>query len=251
MNGKELNRSDVLNSLPQKFARLSHLLKAKFRFKEQKKIDWLSQYIKPNSTILDIGANFGVFAKSFSKIHNSSCTVQAFEPVIYNFEILKSVTNNLSNINIYNLALSDADGFVDIFIPVKEKGRIGPALAHLGQEQNRSYYKETIKTVILDNLIKSKEIKNISFIKCDVEGAELLVFKGAEQTLKEYMPTIFTEIDGSYTQRLGYTPAELVSFFMELGYDVNRVVKNGEQLSLDPVKSYTEPGDYLFTAPTA
>ncbi len=251
MAGKELNRSDVLNSLPQKFARLSHLLKAKSRFKEQKKIDWLSQYIKPNSVILDIGANFGVFAKSFSRIHNGSCTVQAFEPVLYNFEILKAVTNQFNNINIYNLALSDSDGMVDIFIPVKEKGRIGPALAHLGQEKNRSYYKETIKTVILDDYIQTNKITNISFIKCDVEGAELLVFKGTEQTLKKHMPTIFTEIDGSYTQRLGYTPTELVSFLVGLGYIANRVVKNIDQFYLEQVNSYTEAGDYLFTASTS
>jgi FkbM family methyltransferase len=246
MTSKELSRSAVLSSFSQKVARIAHLLKARFRFKEQPKIEWLSNFIDQGSTILDIGANFGVFAKSFACIHKGSCQIQAFEPVSYNFGILQQVAAPFHNISIHNFALSENAGTADIFIPVKEKGRIGPALAHLGQETNRSYFKETIKTVKLDDFIAQQKIDKISFIKCDVEGAELLVFRGAVETLKRFKPTIFTEIDGSYTRRMNYEPAELVDFLIGIGYQAHYVIKANGSFSLEPVSGYTRAGDYLF-----
>lgn len=249
MPGKELSQEEVLSSFPQKMARLAHLLKARFRFKEQKKIDWLSELIPANSTILDIGANFGVFAKSFAQIHNGSCTVHGFEPVTYNYGILQQVSAPFNNIHIHNVALSENDGTTDIFIPVKEKGRIGPALAHFGKETKRAYFKETITTKKLDNFVEKHQIQNVGFIKCDVEGAELLVFRGAVETLKTSKPAIFTEIDASYTTRMDYQPAELFELLLGIGYRANFVHKGDHVFSLEPVSGYGRPGDYLFTFP--
>lgn len=49
-------------------------------------------------------------------------------------------------------------------------------------------------------------------IKIDVEGAELLVLRGASRTLTEYHPTLFVEIHGTQQH------AECCTFLAAKGY---------------------------------
>lgn len=50
------------------------------------------------------------------------------------------------------------------------------------------------------------------FIKCDVEGAELLVLKGGEETLKSKKPVIFIELIRKWAQKFNYHPNEVIKF---------------------------------------
>jgi Methyltransferase FkbM domain len=51
------------------------------------------------------------------------------------------------------------------------------------------------------------------FIKCDVEGAEVEVFRGAEKLLKERRPLILCEMHGAENRQI------LLKVFADLGYD--------------------------------
>ena len=43
----------------------------------------------------------------------------------------------------------------------------------------------------LDDVFPSLGVNKLDFIKCDVEGAEKLVFEGGYETIKKYQPITF------------------------------------------------------------
>jgi hypothetical protein len=70
----------------------------------------------------------------------------------------------------------------------------------------------------LDTFVVEQSLERIDFIKCDVEGAELLVFRGAEKTLTRFHPPILLEIEARHTERFGYRPDDLDEFLRSFGY---------------------------------
>lgn len=244
MNVCEIERERIYNSLGQRVAKLLHLTKARFRSKERERVSWLGQLIPENGVIVDVGANFGYFAKEFARLHDDSCSVLAFEPLSYNFSILRTVVSALDNVKIHKNALSDVNGTDDLFVPIKKQGKIGPALAHFGPESERNYIKETVECLRLDDYVERTGIEKIDFIKIDVEGAELLVFKGANETLQRFKPVIYTEVSRDYTNRVGYAPETLFEFLRAFGY--TPYLENSSPFQLSRVNEYTIPGNYLF-----
>ena len=59
----------------------------------------------------------------------------------------------------------------------------------------------------------------LDFVKCDVEGAELLVAQGGAETLRRLSPILFMEVNPAWTKAFGYTPNDLVMRLRECGYD--------------------------------
>lgn len=186
----------------------------------------------------------GYFSKEFSSIHHASCHVYCFEPVSYNYNILTKVMREFSNVTLEKISLSDTHEISDIYIPVKESGKIGPGLAHFGKEISRDYIIEKVTSIPLDDYIKSNNINKIYFIKCDVEGAELIVFKGARGSIEKYKPVVFCEIHKDYCARMGYKPEDIFSFFSEMGYKA--YIIDFDDSSLKQVQSYSGNSDYLF-----
>ena len=245
MNNKQLDKNEVLNRRMQKVAKLQHTLKAKFNSKEKKRCQALSQYFEKGSVVFDVGGHFGYLTKEFAKLYGGGCSIHSFEPTSYNYDVLQRVCGKIKNAVLNNFALSDSKGTVDINIPVKKQGKIGPGLAHFGDETNRDYITESIDTITMDEYMTENDIQNLDFIKCDVEGAELLVYKGGLNTLKKYKPVVYTEIREQFTQRLGYSAKEIFNLFFDLGYKA--YICNEAGIRSNEVKTYTdEAQDYLF-----
>jgi len=244
MNSRQLDSGVIYKSLGQRLARLIHLYKAKYRAKERSRVEWLSQYIPQGGVILDVGAHFGYFSKEFSRLYNGSCSIYAFEPMVYNLSILKSVTNGIRNIEISTKALSDSSGILDLSIPVKKRGKIGPGLAHFGKENLHDFILQQVETIRLDDFVQESQILRVDFIKIDVEGAELLVFKGAELTIDNFRPVIFSEVSDEFTKRMGYQAEDIFEYLGGFGYSADLL--KGDHFRLQPVSHYEGPGDYLF-----
>lgn len=59
---------------------------------------------------------------------------------------------------------------------------------------------------------------HVDFIKCDVEGAELLAFQGAKETLQRDKPIVFTEMLRKWAAKFNYHPNEIIMLFSTFGY---------------------------------
>jgi FkbM family methyltransferase len=71
----------------------------------------------------------------------------------------------------------------------------------------------------LDSLLESMQITDPVLIKCDVEGAELLVLSGAKETLARLRPVLLLSVHPKHLPRHGHSPADLAAFLDAAGYD--------------------------------
>ena len=146
----------------------------------------------------DIGANIGLYSCYAAK--KNDCKVFAFEPSIFNLELLSRNIhiNSLSDqITIVPIPLSDNSGFKNFFITNKDWGgafsNFGESLDHHGKPLKKNFYYKTLG-VSMDEAIKNIKIEQPNYIKMDVDGIEHLILKGASNTLKN-VESILIEVN--------------------------------------------------------
>ncbi len=70
----------------------------------------------------------------------------------------------------------------------------------------------------LDAYVESRRIESLSFVKCDVEGAELLVLRGAGETIRRFTPLLFLEVSRQWAADFSYAPVDVVRLLEAFGY---------------------------------
>ncbi|SRR6266702_2162311 len=157
----------------------------------------LRRIVLPGQTVLDIGANFGVFTKLFSQLVGPQGSVVAFEPVPQTFRTLVAGVERLRlcNVQVINRAVSDRLGTALMEVPQYAE-RKGENLyeSHIVNSPH-SPNAFSVDTVSIDSL----GLSGVDFIKIDVEGHELEVLHGSRETFKRYHPTLMVEVTSSRT----------------------------------------------------
>jgi FkbM family methyltransferase len=114
-------------------------------------------------------------------------------------------------------ALGERPGEVSIFFP-----ELDPAQASLRVQVNgswktsRNHRTEVASQITLDAYAAG--LTRVDFLKCDVEGAELLVLRGAQETLRRWSPKILVELNPDWSQAFGHSPADTLAFLRSCGY---------------------------------
>lgn len=164
--------------------------------------------IRPGSVVFDVGAHVGYYTVLSSVLAGPTGQVIAFEPLPANLKYLRR-----------HLQLNDCDNVRVLTNCVGEGSSIarfddshGTGVGHLATQGTLE-----VQVRSLDEMIESGELPIPSFIKIDVEGAELLVLRGAERLLRRHRPTLVlsthsAELDRTCLQRL-----------FEFGYDVEHL----------------------------
>ncbi len=183
------------------------------------KILYLNQ-VKKGQTVFDIGANVGNFTILFSNIVGKQGKVFSFEAVPKTFEYLSRNVESLKihNVILENLAIGDKQGNFNIYTPGNDSGQSSLMIHNKGSWKNSDIQKVTCSMVTLDKYIKKNNIERLDFIKCDIEGAELLALKGMTQILNRHRPKLLLEVNDKWTKSFGYTSHDLIVFLKEVGY---------------------------------
>ena len=127
---------------------------------------------KKGDIVIDVGAYVGHFTVVASKLVGPTGKVIAIEPDKFNFNQLKRTIklNNLKNVKLLNIALNDVQKI--------RNWSVGGVESQFGDSK---IFK--VKTIPLDKL--TQDIKQINFIKMDIEGAEIKALNGAKLTLQK------------------------------------------------------------------
>ena len=142
--------------------------------------------LQPNDTVIDVGANIGMF--SIFANHFYGCKCYAFEPVSSTAKLLLKnlVLNKMEeSIVIEPYALSDKVCDLDIWI---SKNNINAASFVINPEDLAGL--EKIHCITLDQWVKENDVQKIDFIKADIEGAERYMLQGATNVLKTFAPKL-------------------------------------------------------------
>lgn len=173
--------------------------------------NYILKNIKEGDTFFDIGANAGYFSFIASKIVGVAGKVYSFEPEENNYKrMVDDISNNaLINIHAYKYALSDTEGVVQLYINPDNEG--GHSLV---PDQNQ--ITTPITSVIFDKWVHTAGVTHMRLAKIDVEGFELSVLNGMENTLRnESSLELICEVRrnqkvvGDYMSSLGYHTYEL------------------------------------------
>lgn len=151
------------------------------------------QLIKNATTIIDIGANTGLFTLLAARA-NPACKVIAFEPVPFIYEMLQKNIhlNDLRNISAVPLAVAASAGETTLYITKTSVGI--PTDSSLCQGFREHVTEHRVKTISIDEYVQQQMLNKIDIIKIDVEAAEEQVFAGALATLKRDRPTLICEV---------------------------------------------------------
>lgn len=142
---------------------------------------------------LDIGANIGLWAMWLARAFQS---VQAFEPVPLFCDIFPfNVT--AANVTLHRTALGKAPGKVSMTMPLEQTGNshiavagVHPGLRHGDPSKIDTWHAVPMRT------LDSFGFEAVDFIKIDVEGYELNVVEGGEQTIRRCRPNMIVEQKG-------------------------------------------------------
>ncbi|WP_375561853.1 FkbM family methyltransferase [Bernardetia sp. OM2101] len=162
-----------------------------------------------NLIIFDIGACEGESSIFYSE-HFPNAKLYTFEPVPSNFELIKKNTASYSNITPFQIALSNENGTATFHVSSgtpenidnedttdygnKSSSLLSPELHTSTHQWLKFENKIEVQTQILSDFCKEKQIPKIDFIHIDVQGAELMVFEGAYEFIKN-IDCIWMEVE--------------------------------------------------------
>lgn len=229
-------------SLRQRADRLAHLLKALTQQHHRELVPLLRPLLPPDGVVIDVGAHAGQFTKLFAGLVPRGRVVSV-EPSPYALGILRRVVawRRLGNVTVAAAGLSDRPGSLVLGTPVKRSGALGFGLASFAAAgAARAMRNDTVPVETLDGLVQRLGLRRVDLIKCDVEGWEAHVLRGAAATLARSRPALLLEVVESSLARAGERPETLWALLSPLGYRARRL----DQAA--PVASFAGDGDYLF-----
>lgn len=211
ITSRELGLKIVCNRFDERIAPLEIL---NFKNYEKKDSDIIFNLVQDGYTVFDIGGNMGWYAIGLYK-SKKDINVHTFEPIPSTYENL--VTNakiNGANIKINNFGLSDKKQ--DLFFYFYKEGSGGASATIM--DESRKNIKVKCRVDTLDNYFKENKLTKLDFIKCDVEGAELLVFQGGIKTIGLFKPIVFTEMLRKWSAKFNYHPNDIIELFKTMDY---------------------------------
>ncbi len=195
---------------------------------EEPFVERMLNSLKPGDVFYDIGANIGMISILIAKkMDGKQLSICCFEPEPANAQELRSnlQLNGLNDLVVNQFALGDKEGACELFV-VDEVGAGSHSLASGYQQGSRAVEIE-IKSG--DQFAESSgSYPNV--IKLDVEGAELSVLRGFEQTLKAgRLRELFVEVHPEAMGHFGDTPDELKRWMENHNYECKWGDKRGGQ----------------------
>ncbi len=181
---------------------------------EKHEIGFLIKNLKPGQVAVDIGAHKGAYTYWMSKCVGHSGKVFSFEPQPLLYKRLREVIkfSKIDNIFLYPIAFSAFRGKNNLIIP---NGNQSPS-ASIDRDMKPNDTKIEINTTTLDEFFYNKKI-SVDYLKCDVEGHELEVFRNNVKFFDYCRPIISVE---SEARHCGEDKVlELFAFFKEIKYD--------------------------------
>jgi FkbM family methyltransferase len=173
--------------------------------------------LRGKSTVFaDIGANIGLHT-FFVKSKYKNLNIIAFDPspASWKYMELSIKYNNLSNVRLEKIALSETNGLLDFY--------------NWGNESSADSLQDTKRVLnVKPNIIKVpvkrlddiKNIPPITVIKMDCEGAELSILKGAKESLSINRPLILLEFHPINKAAFNVTTEDIFCFIRETNYSL-------------------------------
>ncbi|MGH2838838.1 MAG: FkbM family methyltransferase [Thermoleophilaceae bacterium] len=189
-------------------------------------MDLLPRFVHPGDSVIDVGANFGAYSYHLSLLTGDSGRVFAFEAAPDTSRSLRRVLASLGvteRVEVVEKAVGDRSGTVSFVVPRRSDGSAdaGRAAVVMSTDTGAASSNElTVPLTRLDDEIPPD--REVSFIKIDIEGADLFALRGAETIIARSRPPVLIEVAPRALARHGLSGADIDSFLEERGYTTYR-----------------------------
>lgn len=212
----------------QRYFKSLHLLsKENFSARNvEPELVWIKEFLSENAVILDIGANVGTFLYQLeNKLAHSS--IYAFEP---NKKLNSRLKRLFPSMHILPFALSDENTTAEFKVPiikgkmVASRGTLNTSYKEKGEEKS---YTEKVEVMKLDDWAAKENLKNLNFIKIDVEGNEMKTLLGGKKTIQELKPVLMVEMEQRHHEKPIWNEISEVESW---GFEANYLNRNSFEL---------------------
>lgn len=188
------------------------------------RISWICRkLLGPGDTVVDVGANYGVVSLLAAKLVGSTGVVHACEPQPGVADLLRrsTVLNRFTQLRVHQVALSDADGSLELHIPDGHLG--GASLDRVAGPGTTIDVPVRHAGSFLDDL----GLRAIRVLKVDIEGHEAAFLRGGRDFLRRCPPDVILleSNDALYDdgEPVPFWEREPVRELSDLGYDLVRI----------------------------
>lgn len=171
--------------------------------------------LQPGMTVIDVGANVGVYTFSAARRVGSEGMVIAIEPFSGCVRCLQETcrVNQMDWVQIHGAAASDRPG--TLRLSLHEASELNELLM---DDATASGSVETVACITLDDLVTESRVSRVDWLKIDAEGHEMQVLAGAERLIQTFRPALLYEnIAGSSTSN-----AAVGEYLLTKGYQLFR-----------------------------
>jgi len=181
----------------------------------------LYSMVKKGNVVIDVGVNIGETLLNIASAIGNTGMVSGFEPNPVVFEKCKkniSLNPSLNNILLHPYALGKEPS--ELSLEVRNERNRG--MSSLSYSANS----EKVKVATLDSYVQHKGLARVDLIKIDVEGFEMNVLSGAEQTINQFHPKLFIELDNDLLKRQQTSAKELINWLIQHRYNILNAENN-------------------------
>ena len=175
----------------------------------------MADLLKAGDTVVDIGANRGMFALAASRLVGDGGKVICFEPNPNCYTVLERdiAANAIANIVVNKMGLGSQEEELLLSVPLINSGE--------GTFGQSAYSADTTYQVRAQVKIGDRVLatERPAFIKIDVEGFECNALAGLADTLRRYHPIVLTEVVSAHLTRCGASVKQLRTLMESLGYE--------------------------------
>lgn len=196
---------------------LSIFLFGKF---ERKTLNVIEALLKPNSIVIDIGANVGALSLPIAQMLGDEGKVVSVEPTDWAFAKLNRNFGLNPSLKKRSITVNAKIGCDESILPKSFfsswnlESKEGVHESHKGSlhsAADASFY-------TLENLVTSLSLPKVDLIKLDVDGYETQILKGGASVFRKFKPALIVEICPYVLRETGTSTSELISILAEYGY---------------------------------
>ena len=218
---------------------------------EPREIAYVLATLRRGDCAIDIGAHRGGYLYWMQKLVGPSGRVIAFEPQPALADYLRQMVARLGlgHVTVAEQAVSDVPG--ESILEVPEGGPACGATLEKGLVGGRPRAL-AVRTCTLDHYLAQRPALRPRLIKCDVEGHELRVFRGAERVLRELRPRLIFECEARHHPR--DSMQSVFEYLVELNYcghyyqgaALHQIAEFTPELQRDPKARQRYVNNFIF-----
>jgi FkbM family methyltransferase len=213
---------------------------------ETKDFAMVRRLVPRGGTFVDIGANIGWYSVHVA-LADPTARVLAIEPIpdSYRWLTMAVESNGLANVTTLNAGVAAEAGEIELWL---DSG-ISGAASSAPSSGTAGLQRLTCRAVTIDGVMATNGGR-ASFVKIDIEGAELFALRGAERVLGEHRPIVFAEMLRKLTRPFGYHPNDIIELMGRHGYRCFRA-EGTRLVGFDTMTEETTETNFYFLHPDA